>query len=421
MVIAPPYDVVSDEHVARLLERSPYNIAHIESCPGPEETRYQRAADALRGWVGAGALLRDERPAYYVYEQRTSVQGAERVRRCFFARMRLYPPEEGVVRPHESTMEGPRAERLQLMRATRANVSPIMSFYADPGHRARAVLEQAAAGTPNFEARDDRGDEHRLWVVDDEQRMATLAEVLAASKVTIADGHHRYTTALEYLEERRRETPEGAWRGDEPEHWMLTGLVADDDPGLAVLPIHRLLRGDDVPSDLIERLSELYAVAEIAVDPRDVEAARAVLHTLWSRIEGNALGPPTFGMIGYEPGRIHLLQGRSVEALHAAMPVWLSEASKDVDVTVLTETVFRPLLGIDAAVLAAGERVAFVEDVDAAWDAVASGEYRLAFLVNATRVEQVTAVADAGELMPQKTTFFYPKLGTGLVMNPFDD
>jgi uncharacterized protein (DUF1015 family) len=420
-VIAPPYDVVDDEDVARLLARSEYNIAHVESCPGPEETRYAKAAEALRSWEQAGAIRRDERPAYYLYEQRTNVQGAERRRRCFFARMRLYPPEEGVVRPHEATMSGPRAERRQLMRATRANVSPILAVYSDHEHRTREMFEEVATSEPAFEARDDRGDGHRLWLIDDEWRIALLTEILAASNVTIADGHHRYTTALEYLDERRTETPEGAWRGDEPEHWMLAGLVADDEPGLSVLPIHRLIRDGSVPPDLIEQLGDLYAVAEVALNPGDRETALAVLQTLWSRIEGNALGPPTFGLIGFDAGHIHLLQARSVEALHAAMPVWLSDASKSVDVTVLTETVLRPLLGIDAAVLAEGERVAFVEDLEEVWDAVAGGEFRLAFLVNATRVDQVTAVADAGELMPQKTTFFYPKLGTGLVMNPFED
>ncbi len=404
--------MVSVDQSRTLRERSPYNIAHVECCPDTGEAYYRDAAEALRRWQAEGVLRRDRKPAYYVYEQRFGVHSEIRTRRCFFARLRLHPPEDGAVRPHEATMPGPVEDRLKLLRATATNVSPIFAMFDDAAGTARAILDQVASTPPLFEADDEYGDRHCLWMVDDAARLEALTAAVGASAVTIADGHHRYTTALGYS----REQP------SEAAGWIMAGLIALDDPGLTILPNHRLVKADRVSPDFLESLSELYVTADVTPPPSAGGAAAggATVRELWERVQANARGPITFGALGIEDHHLHLLTARSAEAIDRAMPSQLSPASRSLDVAVLTETVLRPLLGIDAAALAAGERVDFTEQIEAAWKQTQGGGFRLAFLVNPVRVEQVTTVADAGELMPQKATFFYPKLHTGMVLNPLD-
>jgi uncharacterized protein (DUF1015 family) len=406
-VIAPPYDVVSDDAKLALLASSPYNIAHVESVPGGSDSRYEAAAQALRQWEDSAVLLRDARPAYYAYEQKFAVPGEARTlsRRGFFTRLRLTTREEGIVRPHEATMSAAKEDRLKLLKATHTNVSPIFAMYSDADGTAASIFEAVTRERPAFEARDGRGDEHRLWVIDDPGRTDALTRAVAASNVTIADGHHRYETALNFLRERSD-------AASEAERSLLTGLVAQEDPGLIVLPIHRLIRNEAVPSDLATQIEELYRV-EDAGEASDAAAA----DRLYDRVR-EAKGT-TFGVLGLVPKRLHLLTARSPHVANALPAQW-SAASRALDVLVLNQTILEPMLGLDAAARAAAERIGFTESVPEAWHAVHSGEYRLAFLVQAVRVEQIVAVADAGELLPQKSTYFYPKMATGMVLNPLD-
>ena len=412
-VIAPPYDVVGADAVAELHARSPYNAAHIENPAGSEHERFTNAATLLKQWQSKGALQRDTKRAYYVHEQRARIpapDGGTRTisRRCFFARTRLHRPEEGIVRPHEATLSGPREERLKLLRATRTNISPVFGMFLDPSGDAKKLLASIASREPDFEAHDSLGDRHRLWVVTAAADVEALTGAVAASNVTIADGHHRTHTALDYRDEAAAKKM--GWTGNEPENFVLMGLIPEEDPGLVILPIHRLIHGE-VAERLLERLAALYRVEASA------DAAAA-----WAQVRANALGPVSFALLGATgPDSAHVLTARSAEAISNAMPQGISDASKGLDALVLTETILTPVFGITRDVLAKGERVTFTESLDEAREAVADGEARLAFLVNATRVEQVTHVADAGEVMPQKTTYYYPKLSTGMVFNPLDD
>lgn len=415
-VIAPPYDVVGADDVAALHARSPYNAAHLENPAGPGDARFAGAARTLARWIAEGVLVRDARPALYVYEQRARIDGRWHHRRCLFARTRLHRPEEGIVRPHEATLSGPREERLHLLRATRTNISPIFATFRDPGHGARDLLAAAARAEPDCEAHDRLGDRHRLRAVTDRARIEALVGVVAASHITIADGHHRTHTALDYRDEVARRAG-GRWTGNEPENFALMGLIPEDDPGLVILPIHRLVHDAALPERLLDRLSALYRV-EVASQSGGADAVAEA----WARVRTNALGPTTFALLGVDgPHSVHIATARSPQAIDAALPPQLSPASKRLDALVLTETVLAPIFGIDRAALAAGQRVTFTERVEEAREAVERGACRVAFLLNATRVEQVTAVADAGEVMPQKTTFFYPKLATGMVFNRLDD
>ena len=423
--IAPPYDVVGEDAVAALHARSPWNVAHVESPRDPEGgagagggDRYARAAALLREWEREGVLVRDEAPALYAYEQRTAVGGERVVRRCCFARLRLSPYGAGEVRPHERTMAAPKADRLALLRAARVNVSPLLVMYRDASGAASAALARAAAAPPAFEATDDRGDEHRLWVVSDPADVAAIAGAAAASNATVADGHHRYETALAYLEERG-----GPAGPDEGARWVLAGLVAEDDPGLVVLPTHRLVAAEP-PPDFGARLAALYGI-EDASPPGGGEPSAADALRLWERVRERAGTPGAFGVMGLGGagglggGGLRLLRARDEAALDAAMPAAWPRATRALDVLILNETILRPLLGLGEAEFAAG-RVAFSEDAAEAWEWTRAAPGRLAFLLNPTRVAQVVAAADAGETLPQKSTFFYPKLATGMVLNPLD-
>ena len=415
-VIAPPYDVVGEDAVAALHARSRWNVAHVESprAEGGEGggDRYARAAALLREWTREGVLVRDEAPALYAYEQRTAVGGERVVRRCCFARLRLSPYAAGGVRPHERTMAGPKADRLALLRAARVNVSPLLVMYRDASGAASGALARAAEAPPDFEATDDRGDEHRLWVVSDPAAIGAIAAAAAASNATIADGHHRYETALAYLEERG-----GPAGPDEGARWVLAGLVAEDDPGLVVLPTHRLVAAE-APPDFGARLAALYEAGD-AAPPGGGEPSAADALRLWERVREGAGAPGTFGVMGLGGAGLRLLRARGAAALDAAMPAAWPAATRALDVLILNETILRPLLGLGEAEFAAG-RVAFSEDAAEAWEWTRAAPGRLAFLLNPTRVHQVAAAADAGEVLPQKSTFFYPKLATGMVLNPLD-
>ena len=302
-------------------------------------------------------------------------------------------------------MAAPVEDRLNLLRATTTNVSPILGIFEDRAGSARAILDEVARTPPDFEATagDDR---HRLWQLNDPARSEALTAAVGASPITIADGHHRYATALHYLEERPSEAA----------RWVLAGLVAVDDPGLLILPAHRLVHSNRLPDDFLRRISELYVVEDVTPKSWDGTAVQR----LWGRVQANAQGPATFGALGIEEQHLHLLTARSAAVIDRAMPARWSRASRSLDVAVLTETILRPLLGIDEASLAAGEQVKVTEDVEEAWRQTERGRWRLAMIVNPVRVEQVLAVADAGELMSPKSTFFYPKLRTGMVLNPLD-
>lgn len=399
--------MVDAEQVHALRARSPYNIAHVECSTELDEESYRNAANTLRRWQEERVLKRDHSAAYYVYEQRFAVHDELHVRRSFFARMRLQAYTEGHIRPHESTMAGPVQDRLQLLRSTTTNVSPIFAMFDDKSGTARGIFDLTTNTPPLFESHDDHGNEHRLWVLDDPTHVDSLTKTLDDSVVTIADGHHRYTTALEYSVEQ----------ASEPASWVMTGLVPLDEPGLIVLPTHRLVKTDHTNHNLLESLSDLY-VAEDVTPPN--ATGNTAVKTLWDRVQENANVSTTFGVLGIEDQRTYLLKVRSAEAIAHAMPAQLSRVSQSLDVSILTETILRPILGIDHATLTDGARVDFTEHIETAWDAIQSGRFQLAFLVNPVRVQQVTEVADAGELMPQKATFFYPKLHTGMVLNPLD-
>lgn len=401
-VLAPPYDVVGVDAEIELLARSPYNAAHVELAPGKVHGRFDRAAVVFQRWQKDGQLVRDEEPAFYLYEQEFVVEGIRVRRHCFFAQVRLALPQEGIVRPHESTMAGPKAVRLDLMRATNANISPIFALFTDGAHRSRQVFKRVATLPSVFEAIDGRGDTHRLWLITEQTDIETLIDVLQESTVTIADGHHRYATALDYMSEHQ---------GEDAAQYVLMGLTDIEDPGLSILPNHRLVRAN-AQKDLDRSLAVHFDVTDLT---DELSGGREGAIELLEHVKRLAGGPSSFGII--EPsGRLLLAAGRSFKALTAVMPSVLSEASSHLDTLVLSELVLGPIFDIDADALISGA-VDFSADAGEAYTATVDGPYNVAILVNSTPVQQVIDIADAGEVMPQKTTFFYPKLATGMVFS----
>ncbi|HEX8994775.1 MAG TPA: DUF1015 domain-containing protein [Ktedonobacterales bacterium] len=422
-VVTPPYDVISPEAQARYYERSPENIIRLElgrDEPGDDElaNRYTRAAATFAAWRLQG-VLRQDAPALYLYEQRFRGLGGERRRLSILGRVRVEPWEAGVILPHERTLSKPKSDRLKLARATAATLSPIMSLYDDPGGTLAKALAKPLKRQPDVSFSDEMGEEHRLWVVRDAALIERVANFFRDRQLYIADGHHRYETALAYreeLREARRELPP-----EDAANFTLMALSAIEDPGLVVLPTHRVVRG--VPQErLAEFRNDLADLFEIEPLPGALGAldANAVAHTLAEAGEGGAR--TAFAMITPDGGYIL----RQTDAGRAAMDervgehVGASEAWRELDVAVLHELVLARGLSVSEQAIRAGEHVTYTRDPQAAIDAVRAGTdgAQLAFLMNPTPPAAIRDVARAGDRMPQKSTYFYPKLITGMLINP---
>ncbi|HEV2235763.1 MAG TPA: DUF1015 domain-containing protein [Ktedonobacterales bacterium] len=425
-LVTPPYDVISSEAQARYYDRHPENIIRLElgrETPRDNalDDRYTRAAVTFAEWRLRG-VLRQDAPALYVYEQRFTALGATHTRVSLLGRVRLEPWEAGVVLPHERTLSKPKDDRLKLLRASAANLSPILSLYDDPKGQMAKRLAKVRRGQPAVAFADEAGEEHRLWLVKDAAMTAQVAAFFAPARLYIADGHHRYETALAYRDELRA-IRRGLEVGDSA-NFVMMALAAVEDPGLVVLPTHRLLH--DVSPERLAALdttlaqwfeSETLASTEPAdwlarLDQAGAGEAGTALVVV--RPEGSALWRLTAA------GR-RAMHGPAVAELasadsdDAAGP---SDAWRALDVVVAHALVLGQALDIDAAAVAAGGRVTYTRDAAAAASAVRGGHASLALLLNPTPPTAIRDVALAGDRMPQKSTYFYPKLITGLTINP---
>lgn len=413
LAIAPPYDVISPEEQLALYRRSPHNIVRVEygeqrAPDTASDNRYTRAARDLDEWRRSGVLLRDERPVVYAYRQEFTWEGRRYARHHEFAAVRLEEWWKGIIKPHEHTLSGPKADRLDLLRATRTQVSPVYCLYRP---KSSPSSLPAIAGDPLYDFEAD-GQRHVLSAIAREGDIAALSAHLAACDVYIADGHHRYETALKYRDECRGRA--SSWTGDEPENFVLMALTEAADPGLLVLPTHRMVNPVAFPDDALARIACCFRIDDVTP-----AAGAAGLAAALARLDAERRGT-AFLAIGLEPGRIHLLTLAGRAAIEALMPSDQPDAWKRLDVSVLQYGILAHVFGIDDAALAAGGVVSYTQDPHAASAAVADHRARIAFLLNATPVEQILAVADAGGRMPQKSTYFHPKLPTGLVMNALD-
>jgi uncharacterized protein (DUF1015 family) len=385
-VIAPPYDVITPAMLESLYSKSLYNAVRVDfgmKLPGDDEKekRYARAAGMLEKWQQEGVILKSERPCFYANRIEYEAVGEQKSLTGLFGLVRLVELGSGVY-PHEATHSKPKKDRLSLLAGSMANTSPIYSLYRSPGASISPVLQRETASPPHLSATDADGAVHTFWRIEDQSSVESIAKSLAEASVFIADGHHRYETALAFRNDLREKRGSGSV---EPWDYVLMFLVEMEDEGITVLPTHRVITVD--VEGLEEKLSPHFEVERLAADSDIIEAISGHAHT--------------FGL--YAGGQRSILRSRGV-ALEDVNP-----AIRELDVVVLHKLIFGRLLEVGSW--------AYEMDYATTLAKVDEGEYDAAFFLNPTEVRDVERVAREGLRMPPKSTYFYPKVQTGFVMN----
>lgn len=401
---APPYDVVSPEKRAELVALDPHNVVAVELPDGPLDpavpgNRYENGRRIWAEWLEQGVLVEDESPAIYVVEQSWEYEGRHIRRRGFVAAVRLHPFADGVVLPHERTLPKAIADRLNMTRATAANLSQVFGLFSDPAGETDAIFDSALATDPMYFATDSEGVLSRCWAIRDAATISTIKKILDPRQIFIADGHHRYTTALAYRDERRAaDAAAGITPTDPAYDFVMMTLVNMDDPELLVLPTHRLARaaGGFDPESFWAAMAKSFDLTEPVGHPASALSAAGRTSYLVRTSDGTA--------------RMATLREDVDPAV--AIPGDRSDAWKRLDVTVLQEMILKPLFGIDPDDAPTLDRLSFAKEAHAALEDTTADAV---FLLAPTRMDQLRAVALAGETMPQKSTYFYPKLLSGLL------
>jgi len=385
-VLAPPYDVIPPAYRDELYARDPRNVVRVALNRTPGEPGYEEAGETYRRWLAEGLLAPDPEPALYLLEQSFPAEGRTLRRYGLLARFRAEAPERRVVLPHEHTRPAAREDRWKVLLATRANLSPIFLMFPDPENRFVTLLADAIGQPALLRCTDDGAVAHRLWRVTDATAIAAFQGLLAGRKAYIADGHHRYATALRY---RDAHGPEGAW--------TLGYFTPMGAPGLRVLPYHRLLAEGPSLEEAREKLRGHFDLHDAPDVPAAADAVAAA-----DRPYAFALAQPGGGCLvaASRPGAEELLPADAPASLRA------------LDTYFLHQAVLGPRLGVPESA------VSYVHSLAEAEEAVAGGSCRLAVLLRGTPVGQIVDVAEAGESMPAKSTFFHPKLPSGLVIHP---
>jgi len=409
-VLCPPYDVITPEQQKLYYEKNSYNAIRLEFPPEslePTGDSYQSAAITFQQWLKHGILQIDRAPSFYLHDHHFEYSGEKKVRRGLIACVKLGSWGSGIY-PHEETFSKAKSDRLQLMRACRANFSPLLSLYQGSERKIASILSEASRAKPMIETpvlslsmgggQDEGGEAHTLWAITNPEIKRELSQFLSSQPLYIADGHHRYETALNYQQERAQEQ---SLTGKEAFQYVMMELVDFSDPGLVVLPLHRLVRGI-APSILMQLGEQLRSFF--------------VLESVPLRAGGCQLPADScLGILGLQPGSLVVLKRRQDISLEAMMPGNRSQAYWEFDVSILNHIILDKVLSG-----AKDLDVAYTVDLKEAYQWIKEGKYQLAFLLNSPQPEMVKAVADAQDRMPSKSTYFYPKLPAGLIINPLD-
>lgn len=406
-LVCPPYDIISDAQRADYIEKNPCNIIRLELPKGGDE-RYKEAGDTLDKWLGDGVLAQDEKPSIYVYEMEFTANGAKNRLKGFVSLVKLEEFSKGVVLPHEETLSKAKADRFNLMSETFCNFSQIYSLYMDEDGSTYSIVDKCSQGTPDMSVCDPDGTVHRMWCVTDEAVISSLEKAFADKKLYIADGHHRYETALNFhkhLIEQGKAT-EGDQSG-----YIAMMLVNMENNGLVVFPTHRIVKGlEKFDADaVLEGCKPYFTIAEAPSEER----MRAALNTFYFE------GKKAFAMYT-GCGKCYVLTLKDNNAVKEFLPD-MSDAYCGLDVSVLHNLVLERILGIDKENMANQKNLTYTRSLSEALEAVDMEGADCSFILNPTKVSEIRDVALAGEKMPQKSTYFYPKLITGLVMNKFGD
>ncbi|MCL2545647.1 MAG: DUF1015 domain-containing protein [Oscillospiraceae bacterium] len=391
LLVCPPYDIIYDKEEQALLAKNKYNVIRLE-----KPTDYGEAAETLKDWLGGGILATDDAPSFTVYQEEFDDRGTRRKITGIIGDVGLEPFAAGVVLPHEEILPKARGDRYALMDATHCNFSQIYCLYQDPQRAVDRLMSGYTTNAPDLEFSDEDGVVHRFWRIDDPTDTQKITEAFHDKTLYIADGHHRYTTALEYYNEHP----------DINASRIMTMLVDMADDGLVIWPTHRLVFNVDnfSATDVLMQLSPHFEIT-LCEDIANVEEQLAKREDTVALYAGNR--------------HYALLTLRDRAEMAKALPQH-SEAYRGLDVALLHNMILEPVLGIGKAELAAQSHIKYTRSLQTALDAVDNGEAQCAFLLNATRIEQMADVSLAGERMPQKSTYFYPKLTTGVVMKQFN-
>lgn len=413
-VVAPPYDVISPEYQDELYAKHPNNVVRLilnKMNPDDDEAnnRYTRAARTLKDWKAEGVLQRDDQPALYVYHQIFTVGGKEYCRKGFMCGCEATPFGEGMIFPHEITMSGPKLDRLMLTTACKTNFSQIFGLYPDAENEVQNILEDAVRGEAPLEATDKDGVINRMWIVDDPDVVSKVVALMGPKPIFIADGHHRYETACNY---RKQVREQGELTLDHPANYVLMVCIAMEDPGLIVMPTHRLFK--NVPSfsqeELISKVGDCFRVSTVGEGYRTA-------HRAWAEIE-MLEDQGTMALYTAKDGKWNLLQlteaGREkmAEVAKEHQPEW-----QELGVAILHSLVIDTLLGLKGH-----EKPKYVHEVEEVVETLKSEPetYPLAALVMPATVQQIQDLSMVRERMPAKSTYFYPKLISGFVFKPLE-
>ncbi len=402
----PPYDIISEEERLGFIAENENNIIRLELPKG--DTPYEDAAAILKAWEDKGVLIREDEPAIYVYEEEFTAYGKSGAVKGIIVRLKVEEFEKGVVLPHEFTLSKAKEDRLNLMKATNCNFSQIYGLYMDEEHTSLNTIDKASEGAPDIEFTDNGSVTHRLWIIKDEEVINKLVADFKERKIYIADGHHRYETALNYRNYCREK---GISKEGDAADFQMIYLVDMEHPGLVVFPTHRLVRDlEEFDSDeVLCKCSKYFDIeAYTSTDTMEVELDAE-----------DKEGKKAFGFYVGE-GEWYKLTLKDIAVMDELL-LELSPVSRSLDVTVLHTLILEKIFGIDKANMAAQINLTYTKFFQEAISFVDCGKAQCSFVLNPTKVKEIRDVASEGEKMPQKSTYFYPKMITGLVMNKLED
>lgn len=409
-VVTPPYDVIDARLQDKLYARHPHNfvrldLAKVEPHNDDKLARYRSSSATLKRWLEEGVLQRDERPALYVYHQRFAADGQEVLRKGFICTVRVHDYKERVVLPHERTLKGPKIDRLELMKATNTQMSQIFLLYNDPQQAIDGALDSSCAGAPDIDITTEDGIQHQLWVVSDEAVTGEVQQLLANEKLLIADGHHRYETALAF---RDLEAGDGS---DRPRDFTMAYLANAADPGLLVWPTHRSVHSLEHFdfSAWLEKIRPYFHAEDLGNISRD---------ELLPKLEAHKDTPSFIVLRKDGAGQRTILLRLNLSAAEGELnKLDCVESARLLDVTVLHDFVLAQLTGVSLEAQAAKTNIRYPRFMDEVFEELEQDETELVFLMNATPIEKIRRVCVDGGFMPQKSTYFYPKVLSGLVVN----
>jgi uncharacterized protein (DUF1015 family) len=414
-VICPPYDIISPQFQQQLYERNEYNFVRVEygrEFPQDKDTdnKYTRASATLSKWIEQGVLKADKTPSIYIEDHHFPHDRKLYRRRSINCIVRLEEWDKMVVRPHEGTLSQAKGDRLNLLWALQANTSPIMTLYEDQENQITSLLDAKTRGNPFLSSSDDNKEKHLLWAIDDDETISQICRLMSDQPLYIADGHHRYESALTY--KRERQACDTSTSENEPYNFVMMTLVSFNDPGLVILPAHRLLRGlpPSALHGLVTGLATCFKIEEHTLNKAN--PARQIDELL-----SEGPGEVNLVMYGLKEEILLRLCLKEFDVIKPMMPYFHSETYQKLDVSIVDHVILEELLGLSHDT--AGAYLDYTSNVLDAINKVREKEYQVAFIVNPVKPEVIKAIADSGDRMPKKSTYFYPKIPAGLVFYSF--